>query len=215
MTASYTSKSATPYDFSADPRHIFNDGKGKYLAKFSNFFFYNTIGNVGFIGFSGAYNYETTGKVYFEEACEYFAGRDDAKVVLLLGHWHKPDRGSPDMSTPEVYANLMSLDACKPVASRLRYVEGHQHCNQVMEADVGFMVGGNGMPDKSDCSGEFGFPIFDSTGATFNVYYFPFQSLGINNSSAFDNFDAIYECVRQNGISGCYHMARLWSSTNL
>ncbi len=41
---------------------------------------------------------------------------------------------------------------------------GHKHCNVVMDPDVGFMVGGNGMSDAASCGGNFGIPVIDTTG---------------------------------------------------
>jgi hypothetical protein len=212
VSASVSSSSATPYDFSVSPRSPLNNGDEKYLPVFSNFFYYNTIGNVGFIGFSGAYEWNSTAKAYFEEACTYFSQHDDAKAILLMGHWNDQNLGCQDgMSTEQAYAELLKLDQCQPIAAKLRYVEGHTHCNRIIEADVGYMVAGQGM---SGC-GNFGFPVFDSTGSDLKVYYFPFQRAAINTTKGFDNFDSIYECIKLNGVSGCYHMADLWSSVPL
>ena len=113
---------------------------------------------------------------------------------MLEGHWNSDGDGcSADMTVPEVYASIASLPACNPVASKMRYMLGHKHCNevylisiqwkfyyivlflfQVIDPNVGFMVGGWGMSDHS-CGGSFGLPIVDTTGGQFRILYLPLQ----------------------------------------
>merc|ERR1712151_331972 len=45
--------SSSPFDFSVDPHRL---GVGCNLPAFSNAFWYNQVGNVGFLGQSGAYS---------------------------------------------------------------------------------------------------------------------------------------------------------------
>ena len=66
------------------------------------------------------------------------------------------------------------------------------------------------MSDFSGCGGAFGFTVVDSTNGTLKVYYFP-----IAQANEFDNYDTIVNCISTNGVSGCYHLATLWSSTPL
>ena len=211
VAASYRAEDGvTPYDFSVNLDAI--EPSAVTLPPLENFFFYNQIGNVAFIGYSGAYPYEET-VPYFEEACKWAVNTDPA-VVLLLGHWNG-DGGAgceSDMSVPNAYHELLSIEACAPLASRLRYVEGHTHCNLVDEAQVGFMVAGLGM---TGC-GDFGFPVFDSTGSEFNIYYFPIQQAPIGGKDeVFDNYDTILACIEEHGVSGCYHLATKWFTTPL
>eukprot|EP00438_Fugacium_kawagutii_P002884 Skav214392 [mRNA] locus=scaffold2495:13807:18878:+ [translate_table: standard] len=67
----------------------------------SNFLVYHKLGNVGFLGFSGAAGFSEM-KPYFEEACDYFAQTQPA-VVFLLGHWNSGGMGcQTGMTVPEV-----------------------------------------------------------------------------------------------------------------
>ena len=81
--------------------------------------------------------------------------------------------------------------------------------NTVTSPDLGFMVGAMGMMDAS-CTGQFGIPVLDTFDGKLNVYYFP-----INELNSYDNYDKIVSCFQERGISGCYHLATLWSSTPL
>ena len=202
VIASAASDVSAPFDLSVDP-----DGPNKgrnNLPTASNFMFYNKLGNVGFIGFSGAHSLDSQ-VAYFTEACTW-AAKENPDVLLLLGHWNNDGYGcETGMSAPQLYDELAALPACAPVAKRMKYFMGHKHCNIVTEPDVGFMVGALGMSDSSDCGGVFGFPIVDTTGGAFKVYYFPIQD------SKTDNYDAILSCVRSSGVSGCYHLATQWS----
>lgn len=164
--------SDAPYDFVNDPDAP--DTSAENLPPASNFFYYNQVGNVGFIGYSGAHQYDDM-VPYFEEACAWAAGIDSLQVLLLEGHWNSDGDGcDADMTVPEVYASIAALPACQSVASKMRYMLGHKHCNVIIEADVGFMMGGWGMSDYQ-CGGSFGLPIIDTTGGQFRVMYLPLQ----------------------------------------
>jgi hypothetical protein len=75
----YASKSnaALPYDFSVQPKSRWD------LPLASDFFFYNMIGNVAIIGFSGVHNYSQSVPM-FEEACAW-ATAADPQVILIVG----------------------------------------------------------------------------------------------------------------------------------
>jgi hypothetical protein len=51
----------------------------KFNNDHSNFFWYNQIGNIGFIGFVGASNWEES-KSLFERACEYARSRNNSAI---------------------------------------------------------------------------------------------------------------------------------------
>lgn len=51
-------------------------------------------------------------------------------------------------------------------------------------------------------------PVVDTTGGRFRVYYF-----SMAQDDEFDNSDKIIECVRELGVSGCYHLATVWADT--
>jgi hypothetical protein len=57
------------------------------IPKSSDYFFYNKMGNVGFIGYSGAYSFDDM-KNYFSEACSWAAEDTSLDVLLLVGHWN-------------------------------------------------------------------------------------------------------------------------------
>jgi hypothetical protein len=69
------------FDFSRDP-----DAANRTelrLAASDNFFWYTMYGNLGVVGYSGAYVYSTI-QDKFTEACEYFV-EGNASLVLLAG----------------------------------------------------------------------------------------------------------------------------------
>ena len=67
----------------------------------SNFFFYHSLGNLGFIGYNGGATAHAQ-LAYFTEACAYM-GRARPAAVLLLGHWNDASSGCPSgADVPEV-----------------------------------------------------------------------------------------------------------------
>lgn len=195
-----------PYDFSVDPN--LPSANSQSLPPASNLFTYNKIGNMIFIGFSGAHSYEEQEK-YFIDACNWAqtAGSD---VILLEGHWNNEGDGCPNgMSVPEVYAKIKSIPACEPLAPKMRYFMGHEHCDLVVEKDIGFMVGSYGMSD-SKCDPVFGFNVVDTTGGSFKVYNFKIVEEG---STKADYYADTLKCFQDKGVSGCYGLpnAQLWA----
>jgi hypothetical protein len=80
-----------PFDFSVPP----NPGLwplGCTLTHVSNSFFYHQIGNLGVIGFSGAYPPAQV-VPYLTEACAWAGEQPGLDVLLLAGHW---DYAEPD-----------------------------------------------------------------------------------------------------------------------
>lgn len=137
--------SDVPYDFSVHPDH-----GAKSFPTANNYFFYNKVGNVAFIGYSGAHKIEVM-EPYFKEACNW-ARDNDPDVLLLLGHWHSMGNGcKPEDTTPAMYNHLISMPECAPLEPKLRYFMGHKHCNIITQKDIGFMVGAQGMADASSC----------------------------------------------------------------
>jgi hypothetical protein len=208
VLASKSTSNNAPYDFSVDPDGSYGNARGENLPIASNYFFYNKVGNIAFIGFSGAHSW-TTMTPQFEEACSWAASANP-DVVLLLGHWNQDGDGCDSTSTvPNVYVQMMKLSSCAPISDKLRYFEGHKHCNYVTETNKGFMVGGLGMSDK-DCMGSFGFPVVDTTNGRFQVYYFP-----IAHGDDYDNYDKTLSCIKTNGVAGCYYLAEKWADVPL
>jgi hypothetical protein len=197
--ASKSSDSSPPYDFSVSPT------LGWDLPPASNFFFYHKLGNLAFIGWSGAHS-EKEQDAYFDEACKWASSVNPA-AVLLLSHWNVDEMGCKSgMSSPKVYEMMKSRASCAPIASKLKYFEGHAHCNYVTENDTGFMIGGLGMYDGS-CAAVLGFSIVDSTDGQIKVYYFP-----VNEKGKFNNYETILTCIKEKGVSGCYDLATVWSA---
>lgn len=199
---------AIPYDFSKDPNSA--DTNAQNFPEASNFFYYNQIGNIGFMGYSGAHEYADMVS-YFEEACTWASNIPSIESFLILGHWNNGGDGcDSDMTVPEVYSSIAALPACASVAPKMKYFLGHKHCNIIVEPNVGFMVGGMGMSDATSCGGSFGVPVVDTTNGQFRVFFFP-----VNQANEFDNYDAILSCITDNGVSGCYHLATEWTAASI
>eukprot|EP00929_Paragymnodinium_shiwhaense_P093833 TRINITY_DN5413_c0_g1_i11.p1 TRINITY_DN5413_c0_g1~~TRINITY_DN5413_c0_g1_i11.p1 ORF type:complete len:524 (-),score=78.94 TRINITY_DN5413_c0_g1_i11:324-1895(-) len=165
-----------------------------------NSFFYHMLGNLGFIGYNGA---ATTAQLdpLLRQACQYF-GASQPDAVFLLGHWDAKTYGCQTGSdTPDVRTRLLSMDGCSHLGDKLKFMDGHTHCNHPQvhgnTTEVGFMIGGHGM---KGCN-QYGFAVIDSTGGDLKVLYFE------ERSEAKDDFEEILSCVTQSGISGCYHLA--------
>merc|ERR1712048_181086 len=89
------------------------------------------------------------------------------------------------------------------MGSRLKFFEGHKHCNQIITENTGFMVGANGM---SGC-GDFGLPILDTRNGTETLWYF---KLGSNYGQRVNNWDEVLSCIESKGFSACTQYADKW-----
>ena len=195
-------------DSKMSPYNMTTNVDKKTLPPASNFFYYHQIGNVVKIGYSTMHHFQDMVQ-FFREAC-VFANLVQPDVVILEGHCNHIWNGCKDGSTvPQVYKKLSSIDVCLPIASKVRYFMGHQHCNLVWQVDVGFLVGGQGMP-ASRCGGSWGIPIVDTTMNLFRVLYFPLAKV-----NKYDNIGAILDCFRAKGVSNCYHLAEVWANVTL
>jgi len=58
---------------------------------------------------------------YFEEACSWAANeKTPLSAVVLVGHWNTPGDGCEGgLSVPSAYQKLLTLNACKPIASKV------------------------------------------------------------------------------------------------
>lgn len=199
------SGSFTPFDFSRNPDA--SNTSAYNIPPASNFFWYYMMGNTAFFGYSGAHSYEET-VPYLEEAC-LWAQRENPSAVVLLGHWNNDGDGcESDMTVPTLFEAMKSLPACAPLENKMKYFMGHKHCNYVTDTDVGFMIGGQGMSDLQ-CN-DFGIPVLDTTGGRFKVYFFPIQS-----HRGYTYYQDTLKCFQDNGVSGCYHLAKVWADTPL
>lgn len=128
------------------------------LPSAENFFFYHTIGNVGFLGYSAAHPWESQDRL-FAEACDFFK-REAPQQIYLLGHWTKVELGAyAGMDVPSLFKTLRE-GACSSVADRMFYLMGHDHCNQPAGDGRGFMIGGVGAL-HGNCN-EWGFGYIDT-----------------------------------------------------
>lgn len=206
-----------PFDYTNDPDD-FTDNKSRrekalHIPKASNFFSYYNIGNVGFISYSGAHSYEEM-ESSFEEACNFMTNDSNPSTILLLGHWNTPGLGCElEMNVPSTYKELLNIPVCSSLKNKMRYLMGHMHCNVVVEDDIGFMVAGQGMTaSELACDGNFGFPVIDTYDDKFSIYYFDIQQISRENIVGYDNYDKIYNCILEKGVTGCYALAKQWMS---
>jgi hypothetical protein len=208
-----------PLNFTVDPTKAIVGGvrsavdpPNVHLPPATNFFTLNAIGDVMMMSFSGAHTFEES-KPLFDDACKVVS-EQKAKWFVVIGHWTGVDAGcQPKMTTKDVHEYITTVDGCKEMAHRVKWLEGHAHCNLIMKKDTGFRVAGYGM---KGC-GNFGFPFIDSTGDHLEIGYFPV--VGGNGTvdeadeaaSASDvDFDTLYSCIKENGIGGCKHHAVSW-----
>jgi len=191
-------------DFSVDPDA--QKAWTTWMNKAENFVVYHKLGNVGFLSFSGAASFAES-KPYFQQACQYFQKSKPA-VVFLLGHWNSGGMGCEgDMDTPDVRRELLALHECSFLGEKLKYMDGHKHCNYVQDKDsepFGFMIGANGMSDA--CEPQNGFLFLDSTYGRVKLQYFE-----VNSQSKGDRFQQILDCVQHSGgLAGCTSLAETW-----
>mmetsp|Transcript_9318 Transcript_9318/g.27382 ORF Transcript_9318/g.27382 Transcript_9318/m.27382 type:complete len:230 (+) Transcript_9318:1098-1787(+) len=172
-----------------------------------NLFWYNKLGNVGFIGYSGGSSWEEM-KPDFQEACAFMGSEGGPDVVVLLGHWN--DRGmgcEQDMTVPAVRKEILELPGCSAFGDRLKAFDGHKHCNYVQETGADgkgniFMIGAHGMEDH--CDPQYGFAYVESDATSYRVYYFEEQN------ATEDNYEALKACFDAKGVAGCKDMAATW-----
>lgn len=144
--------SALPFNLSVDPsagHHLV----GGNLPDISNSLFYHQVGNVGFVGFSGAYDVTQMlgAGGPMAEACAWMPRQQGLQVVMLLGHWDKPNCGAAaGGDVPSTYELVRGLPGCKAFddVGMLKFFQGHTHCNEPHPhgfTGKGFMVAGQGM----------------------------------------------------------------------
>merc|ERR1711920_1033615 len=98
------------------------------------------IGNVALIGFSSSYDWDVS-LPYFQEACEW-VGSTQPALAVLVGHWNSQNSGClQGMTTSSIYHRVRKMTGCDTLGTRLKYVEGHKHCNLVKENNTGFLLG--------------------------------------------------------------------------
>jgi hypothetical protein len=198
-TVAATRKESEPFNFTQSPDEY-------KIVDISNTFWYYTMGNVAFIGFSNAYDWEES-EPYFKNACQWIKDTNPA-LVFLLGHWNGQNGGcTPGMATMDAFARVQQVDGCDTLGTRIKYVEGHKHCNYETEPSTGWLFGAFGFADSdSSCDGAFGLPILDTRNGKARLYYFELALQG----ERVDNFDTIIDCFKTKGYSKCTHYAQVW-----
>jgi hypothetical protein len=111
------------------------------------------------------------------------------------------------MATPEAYSQILSLPGCSALSSRIKYFEGHNHCNHITKTNIGFMIGSFGM---GGC-GDFGLPVLDTRNGEAKLWYFNLGSGGVRHS----NWDTVLGCIKANGASSCLQYADQWMLQSL
>lgn len=194
-----------PFNFSIDP----SSKKPGALPDITNAFWYQQIGNIAVVGYSGGYSLEETTPL-MQEACSWMSDlhtSGSVAVSILVGHWDKVGMGcGKEMSVPDAYDHIIKLDGCSQLSEKkvLKFFMGHTHCNQVhphSHVDTGFMVAGQGM---SGC-GNYGFPIMDTTENRLRIWHFEVVS-----SKGVDSYDKIYQCISAQGWRNCTNLAEKW-----
>lgn len=204
-------KPATPFDFSIDPDDgSFSHADGHLaVAAAENFFYYHSLGNVGFIGFSNAHAYDDA---HFREACAHFARQEEEEgasppaAIYLLGHWNVPLLGCPlRQATPEVFKRVRRLPGCD--RGTLRFAMGHYHCNQPAKVPDGYLLGGTGV--RGFGCDEFGFAFVDTTGGRELVGYFHLAN------TTYDRYEEVLACLEGKGVASCLGLATIWRNSSL
>lgn len=197
--------SSPPFDFSVNPDTGGFLEYGCNHASLDNFFWYNQLGNVGFVGQSGAHTLEES-LPYMKEACAWLPKQSGLDVVILMGHWDTEDCGASDhMAMPLWYREMLSLPGCKEFNERgmLKYVMGHTHCNTPHprgDPGMGFRVAGFGM--GGDSCADFGIPIVDTSEGRVRFWYF--------DASSEESYKSVIGCATSQSWRKCTHLAALW-----
>eukprot|EP00658_Telonema_sp_P-2_P000020 TRINITY_DN10003_c0_g1_i1.p1 TRINITY_DN10003_c0_g1~~TRINITY_DN10003_c0_g1_i1.p1 ORF type:complete len:278 (-),score=62.24 TRINITY_DN10003_c0_g1_i1:478-1311(-) len=165
-----------------------------------NFLLAEQLGNVGILAYLGGGVTVAELRPRLEEMCRMMGETEGVRELLLVGHWDGASSGClPGTDTPEIRDLIAGMAGCDQFGDRLRFLDGHTHCNQV-QGKHGFMIGGHGM---SGC-GQVGFAVVDSFAAELQVWYFE------ERTAAKDDFDSILACVGQKGVSGCTELGTSW-----
>ncbi|KAG8467734.1 hypothetical protein KFE25_006786 [Diacronema lutheri] len=208
-----------PFDFSKDPDAGRSPDRpfGGQKVALANTFWYNQVGNVGFIGFSGAYTYHDTLPLV-RDACASLAAQPGVRLLVLLGHWDVDNLGCKlQMDVPTYYDYVSTLPGCAHFArsGMLKFFMGHTHCNVPHphgHVDTGFMVAGQGM----EGCGTWGLPVLDTTAELVRVWYFPIVLDPSEPSALIDGrYERVLECARAAGWRACTHLATLWLNQSL
>ena len=89
MGTSTEEQQVVPFDFSKDPsKELLPEAK---MPSERNSVWWSKIGNVAYVGFSGAYSFEVM-EPYFRKACAWL-GEAKPQVAFIVGHWNQVRTG--------------------------------------------------------------------------------------------------------------------------
>eukprot|EP01012_Entosiphon_sulcatum_P025689 TRINITY_DN3103_c0_g1_i1.p1 TRINITY_DN3103_c0_g1~~TRINITY_DN3103_c0_g1_i1.p1 ORF type:complete len:410 (-),score=53.23 TRINITY_DN3103_c0_g1_i1:72-1268(-) len=166
-----------------------------HIAHPSNFFFYNMIGNIGFIGYGAAYEWDQLSP-YFTEACTYFQTNKPA-WLWLLGHWSDSNDGCPDgMNVPALYSRIKSLPGCNVLGFKNMY--GHSHVNKKI-SDVQYLIGATGFLAEQNGPG-FAYIATKPDG----------RQLIVNFLFDGSHYSKLEQCLATTDIEDCVHLGTVW-----
>lgn len=205
-------------------------GRPDSIPPAKNFLSYHTVGNTGFISYSGAHEWDSY-EGELEKACHFFDQQGQVseeaapKVIILAGHWNQGHLGcQKGMDVPSVYERLRTLPGCD--GGKLRYVAGHVHCNEVMQwADgdvpyegskgdpIGYMLGGTGV--RGENCNTFGFAYFSTTDDRELVVGFTMGTDKGEEDAPPDVFEEAIACFEDKGVANCLEYGTIWRDSSL
>jgi len=193
------------FDFSRNPNNDRNYHGTPNTA--TNMIWWNIIGNVGFLGYNGAYTMNDYAQ-YFDQACDYFSSNKPS-WVFLFGHWNGRNLGCQNgMDTPNVFNTLKNNRKCTYIKNKLKYFDGHEHCNWKTGGDDGFLIGANGMHDGACDKGMWGYLyVKTNDDGHLQLWYFEIN----NGSTRRDIYNQLMDCIQKNGsLDNCTYLATKW-----
>jgi len=193
--ASVVLNNGEPYDWSINPSGKYNWAPPPVADK--NGIWWFKIGNLGILGYSGAYKWETY-QPYLDQMCTQFANDDGVKYVIVLSHWDALTNGYGvqwEMDAPSFVKKMKDMSSCSAFKYRVKYVDGHDHTNRLY--DDGFKIGANGY-DSGGYWGAVGqlYIKTDDSGRLW-AYYLEFSN------GPDSQFDQLLSCVKSNHLEGC------------
>jgi hypothetical protein len=203
--------STSPFNFSFNPDNS-KTGQAKItydLPDFSNFFYYTSLGNTGFIGYSSAHNLSVQFNA-FETACSFYIAQAQQPIVaiFLIGHWDWCNDGcQTGMDAPTLYADMRTntqWNSCRKLANsgKLFFIAGHTHINSVLAPGQGVRVAGQGNYGTAANDGSFGLPLFETfpadplTGKQYPRLLITYIPIAMNSSEPLSVVNGRYQALQ-------------------
>lgn len=196
------SNNGIPFNWDTDPTNKYTWGPPPVDEK--NAIWWVKIGNLGILGYSGAYRWDQY-EGYVDQACQAFSNDEGVKFLLVLSHWDNRDTSYGEqweMDAPSFVGKMKNMGSCAPLKYRLKYIDGHDH-NNVCYSD-GWKIGANGY-DGGGWGGKVGQLYVRTTdsGET-QAWYIEFSNKG---SSHYDQF---LNCVKAKSLDRCLDQPNVW-----